>query len=565
MAAVILYACISQLLTGCSKDNDEEQVLADGSLISVSVLGVTDDENISSLNSKTTSSTKFAVNPEASSVKLLRFKGFDASVSVEQEGVKKRKVSIKNAGKALSVSELMTAAVSPGIKYRLLLYKADGTFVSSTSLTSGTPGQVLARKGESYNWYAVSYNSTDSVPAVNSVNPTLTLPANQDVLYANGVITVPASELDGTTPLGITFKHSLARVAIELNTMGMFADMNSAAITVSGAVVRTGTLNLKTGELNNLSAPSSVTINYSNFSDVEFPYKDRKVAYYYTADAGTANNLTVSITGLNLKLDNGTDRSFAALLATTPSVFNFMLTPTLGRGYRATVNLIESPITLEGVRWARTNLYRQEGHNPYRFLHTYRSTNQRNSYFSFRGIVPETYGVDGDPCAFVYPEGVWRQASSAEFNTLTSVTLLGLDGGGNPITYGSDNGNYFLYAGATGTSAPYPGNQLRFYMNGNGNNLSLLDGVVQIDLGNTFANSVHVWTSTSGVNLLGLVGVGAVAYQGSTSIAPIVGRTNTRSQQINLLNVSAIGLDVLETDFKNIRCVRAEILDVFDR
>src|SRR5690606_7833297 len=100
--------------------------------------------------------------------------------------------------------------------------------------TSGEVEEIKVPKGDDYFWYAVSYNNTDDIPDVDTANPQLTLPGDKDVLYASGSLSIPESAPDDNIPLGIVFKHSFARVTIELNTMGMFADMISAEVNVTG-------------------------------------------------------------------------------------------------------------------------------------------------------------------------------------------------------------------------------------------------------------------------------------------------------------------------------------------
>lgn len=552
IAVSVLLVCMGQLLVSCSKKKDEIQMdPADIRKLTVSVLGITDEGEVSSIAAKASSAVKSLgkENAELPS-KILHFEGFDAQVSVEPDVANTFKVSIgSNRIKGITGTELMAAAVANGVKYRLLLYEEDGTFASSTLLTSGIAGEVDVVKGTSYNWYAISYHNTEDVPDVNPADPKLSLPGGRDVLYASGSVAIPDGEGDVNVPLGIVFQHRLARIGIELNTMGMFADMNTAAVSVTGAAVKTATIDLRTGALTDL-VDYTQTIDYSSFSDVEPPFRDQKVAYLYTADETPFNNLTVTLTNLVIELDNGSTRSFQTLLSASPSVFTFNnVTPQIGRSYRALVNLIESPLTLAGVQWARANLYYNGGHNPYRFHHTYLHTNARNTYFSFKGIVPSNFGVDGDPCSQIYPNGVWRQASEPDFRTLTGT--LGF--GGQTATYGTVGTlRYFEYQAATGTAAPYPSNNLRFNMNGYGTVLGLVEGLINISLGSTYGSQVHVWTSTSGLDLPGLIGLGAWYYNGNRTII----NTNNINLSVSLLNVSAIGIDVVESDFRNVRCVR---------
>lgn len=557
IAVAILFVFAGQLFQSCSKNKAEDEVPGDTRLdgkISVKVLGIDEDDDVAVINPKGNVASKSAARETGTTPrKIITYPGFDAVVSVERDVLKQPNIAIGNVPKGISSTSdlLAVSAMANNVKYRLLLYKTDGTFVSSTPLVSGTAGAVDVAKGTAYNWYAISYNNTDDVPDVaDHANPTLALPGGKDALYASGSITIPANGPDGNSPLGITFKHSLARIAVELNTMGMFADINTAAVAVSGLVVKTGTINLKTGALSNL-VNYTQTVNYASFSDVLAPYHDAKVAYIYTADVASAS-LTVTLTNLALDIDNSTVRSFATLLGATPSVFTFNVTPQLGRSYRALVNLVESPLTVAGVKWARANLYNPGGHNPYRFHHTYAATNQRDSYFSFKGIVSADYGTNGDPCSLVYPAGIWRQASEPDFRLLVGGGLL--PPAAQPFTTGTAGGIRFIEYTATGVAAPYPSTRLHFNYNGEGVGLALVAGIIQLNFNGTYGASAQIWTGTSGLNLLGLVGVGAWDYSVNTGILG-----TSAALGVSLLNVSAIGLDVIKTNFKNVRCVRTAI------
>lgn len=553
MAVAVLLLSGATLFQSCSKDQNDDPgqggTQFNGKL-TVQVLGIDDSQPIVSANPTGNKGRGIAKNPTP--VKTVSFAAFDAKTTVEHDNLKETNPAIGyQPGTSANVNQQLAAAMKPNIKYRLLLYKNDGTFVSSTALSSGTAGVIDLEKGFTYRWYAVSYNTIDVVPDITDpLNPTLALPEGQDVLYAGGSFSTAANAPDGSnTTLAITFRHRLARIAIELNTMGMFANMSNATLAVSGVGVKKATMNLKTGALTDLTTYAQ-TINYSNFTDLLEGFGDAKVAYAYTADSTTALNVSVSVSNLALTLDDASTRSFATLLGATPAVFAFNFTPEMGKSYRTKMDLIESPLTIAGVRWARGNVYFNAGHNPYRFSHTNAPTQNLNTYFSFNSKTPGQYGVNnvaGDPCADVYPAGIWRQPTNAEFTSLTGV--LGL--GGETIIYGTNAGSgYFEYA-AAGTGAPYPGTRVRFNFNGEGSNISLIEGVIEIGLGNN-GTEAHLWSSSPVLAVPPLLSVGALYYTGTRTFG-----INSASVATGLLNISAIGIAVIESNFKNVRCVRS--------
>lgn len=304
----------------------------------------------------------------------------------------------------------------------------------------------------------------------------------------------------GNTPLGIVFKHKLSRVAVELNTLGMFADLSAAEITFGGNYFGKVTLNLFTGAVSNEGNYSATPVS-SNFQQVPgYAYGDRNVAYFYTANPNTINNFQVILNKLSIHIDDGSIRSF-----TTPVVLSSvnLANSSLGVSRTVSVDMIESALTVGTVKWARQNIYYEAGHNPYRFNHTYNHNSSRNSYFAFKAHLPENWAVrdqDVDPCSLVYPEGVWRIATEADYDNL--------------LSHSGSRGNvgglgYYEYP-ASGTAAPYPSNKLRFNYNGQGNAISILE-LLSLDFGNSFGNSANVLTSNEIIALPPLINAGSRA------------------------------------------------------
>jgi len=547
LAGVIFLGTAYFLLVGCSKQMNTDDAIPKKTKISVRVVGI--DESIKNAQGEAKASA-FSKEVSTNEVAELHFAGFDASLSVDHElGTAGGRKMIKSSSRKGASKQVMGAVMDPGVKYRLYLYKADNSFVSSTELTSDVPAEIEVDQDVSYKWYALSYNNSESPADINPATPTVTslsLPANKDILYDAGTFTVPTGPTPIDVPVNIVFDHMVSRIGIELNTMGMFADMTSAVVSVTGLSTYSGTFDLASGTWGTLTAAAN-GIDWADFVNIEEPYADRKIAYVYTPSTAAINNLTVTMTDLSLKLDDNNVRSFSALLAATPSVFTFNVTPVVANDHRLLVNLIESPLTVGGVRWGRANLYYQGGHNPYRFHHTYAHSSDRNTFFSFKGLVPQSFGVNGDPCAEVYPAGKWRMPTNNDLMALTGTPPLYLNGQAN--TTGSTGGlGYLEYTNATGTAAPYPSNDLHFNYNGGSLSVGIIGGLLQVTFGNLGVTGEY-WSSTNGTNILGLVGLGGYSMLMTNTLGDMM--------EAELLNVQTLGVDVIESPFKNVRCVRA--------
>ncbi|MDR2274049.1 MAG: hypothetical protein LBF27_24295 [Sphingobacterium sp.] len=536
-ASIALVLASSTAFLSCSKEREqiEETAQLEGTKLVLNVSGIDEGQGIS---------TKGAVSSvsKQNSTKIVEFPEFDAVLAIDDNVPFKASQRVVKTSSNGSSTGVRAAAIDNGVKYRLYLFTEDGTqLISSTLFTSGTQGTIDVQQGTTYKWVALSYNTGEDVPDITSGNTKINLPAGKDILYTTGMTTVPTGGTNVNVPINIAFKHKFARLGVELNSQGMFANMTGAKVAVAG--LKTATIDVVSGGLSDLVA-ADMEIPFANFGDIDPAYQDAKIAYAYTADAAAvAGGIKVAVSNLALRIDDNTIRQFS----TTPVNFAFNVTPTLGNSHRLLVNLIESPLTIDGVRWARQNIYYQAGHNPYRFHHTYAHTNARNTFFSFKGLVPDQFGKNSDPCAEVYPGGTWRTASENDFRKLTG--FLGI--GAKKATYGSVNNRGYVEYDASGVAAPYTNNKLHFNFNGESTSFALVNGVVQLNLGN-FGTNAEFWTGSAGVDLGGLAGFGAWYYHADRGLFGTVNADLTAS----VLNVSAIGVNFIQTQMRNIRCVR---------
>lgn len=536
---VIVLAFVFFMISSCSKTTETEIITQENIKLNVQVIGITDVEDNQPMKSKANNGALHqSQGTEPISEKIIPFQSFDTQVSIKKGSLDQANtiVQSRRTGKVTAAGlKAASAPMEDGITYRLLIYKEDGSFVSSTLLTSEVLGEITLDRGEKYNWHAVSYHNSDPIPDVDSNTPELDVPANTDLLYASGAIEVPAQAADDAVSLGILFEHKYARIALEINSMGMFGDMNNVGLHISGVSGAESRINLSDGSLSNISSDPT-TLSFDDFVNVDPLHADRKIAYIYTAVENPID-LEVRINALDIQLVNGQNRVFADL-AQSPAVFDFNLTPKIGTSYTATMNFIESFLVVNTKRFARTNLYYHGGHNPYRFLPTNEHTNARNTYFSFRGILPGEYGnslTSGDPCALVYPQGVWRTPGFNDFGAIVPVYPID--------TYKVANGlGYVEYEDTQGSGAPYSSDKLRFNMNGYGTAIGETNGEIEIDLTDTYGKIADLWTLFSD----DYAGLGVFSYQATAATGD-----NTVKELIDYQ-----GDGPVITTFKNIRCVR---------
>lgn len=566
--------------TSCNNNKNEiGQEIPDGKAqVIVRVAGINDSNPTvkgKASNSKS-SSAEHAVD-------LVQGNGFDLVTAVSD---KIEPNSTVPSGIRASSGSKAASSLPNGFKYRLFLYRNDGgsyTFEQSILLTAGSETPITVTDGATYKWVALSHNNDEDVPDRDG-DDNFDLADGTDILYATSESDFTVS--GSTVPINVTFNHHLSRIAIEINTKGMFAKPNSATVAVTGLSAHTGTINLLTGDFVGSLTPTTVTLNYASFTDVN-AFGDRRVAYVYTANEAT-QNITVTLSNLKIALDNGAERDFGNTALTK----SFSFTPNRGDSHNLLLAPTESALTYGGVQWSRSNLYYSTAinpENPYRFFHLNPASAAASSFFSYGGIKPGVLArqvLPQDPCALVYPAGLWKTPAKADLAALNSDGLTGLLGDLNLNALGSTldiliNGQNLSAANVTGATAgtgyveftPTSGsntaygaatsasNRLRFNYNGFMRDISLVENLIQLNLGDTGGKYTAFWTNDRSLSLpLGLADLGVTHYLGNlySGLPPFgTNRGYKGFRSTNILGISALGsVDVIKSSLMNVRCVR---------
>lgn len=583
LATGVLLALGTVFATGCAKDakQDVNQDTGEGTRVVVRVEGINDGGT----PSKKSKAGGASSNSATSEARLIEGEGFDVFVSQSNKIEK----SESNNKLRSSARPLRSAGLGDGFSYRVFLYES-GALAASELFASGTPGSIAVEKGKTYEWFALSYNSTDEVPVADG-DDMVNLLAGKDVLYASGTFEVANDDGDVVVPLSITFDHKLSRVAIELNTMGMFAPINSASVTVKGLNLIPDAINITTGEFMG-DTQQDVDINFNDFQPLNSEGDRLIYNGYYGGNA--SENVTVEVSNLVIDLDNNTQRNFGN--ATLTETFK----PQPGMNQSVVLGFVESPLTHEGVQWSRSPLYykgnrletsvAQLSHNPYRFYHTNPALDASNpeAYFSYGGAIPGRLAKQTnplDPCALVYPAGLWRTPTSGNLAAIKSVGLssvleaLNLNVAGTldllvpvialtaaPVSGASNvSGSAQQFVPQSGINPAYGAetssvNRLRFNYNGMVKDLSAVEDLITLNLGNTAGRYGAFWTRDRAINIPIVAGIGVLHYlghQGSISILPPASAGPKAYEASNALAIDLLGtLDVVKSSLMNVRCVR---------
>jgi len=554
VVAMAMLAIPGTLITSCSKDNKTENVENKSNVLTFAVGGIKTNGTGDAVKVGSTKSN-------ATTSKVHSFSDVDMVVSTDNNlpTITSDAIGVKRSGgPAADVAPGVTEDMVSGTKYVVYIYSGT-TLVTSKEFTAGTAGTIEGlNPATTYTWVALSYNTSDAnQPALTPTNGSIALAQNKDVLYASGTVNLATN-----SNISIQFSHKFSRIGIELNTKGVFGNITgNPTVNVTGLNLATGSIALLGGTVT-AGASFTPTLTYANFTNIDPAFNDAKIAYVYTASTAAQSAVNVQVQNLNI---SHVDGSLARTYFSTASNFGFSVTPQLGNSHRLLLNVVESPLVTSyagrTVRWARSNLFYRgnngNGRN-YAFYANNQLTARANGYFAFGSIVPGQFATtttnNGDPCALVYPAGLWKQPAKADFanmvrgdielNSLTGalgglgqvVDATGLTGVLNIITNLLGNtvsvlvntaapnsslapsspynyGQYTLASGANG--APTSGsnafgdinsasNRLRFYYNGQISNINILPLLGNGGLANVGLNDLSVDISNFQVVSLGL-------------------------------------------------------------
>lgn len=515
----ILTGTLLLSFVSCSS-RDEETKIPDGNagmqgtFISFNIAGIEEEENITNLATASVKNTGKSSLTSIASEKVISTENFDALISAEGQITANKSQGLSASLKPSYTGAIAAVTKTPmitGTKYRLLIYDAaSNTLIKNVDATSGTNPNIQVDAGKQYKWYIISTND-NSTPSVNTSTGIVSAAslANKDVLWNQGVIDAQY----GQNNMSIVLKRNTARIQLDLDTRGMFGTINNTTSVEVGtgtgsafsSIIKTGDLNVLTGQYSNLQNVSAVTGgNMINKAGAGGAAGATKTATFYTVSSISvpANNLRIRLNQLDLNMDDNSTRSFSNSIV---PYSNIPVTPALGNRYTLNVRLIESGVRLKGLLWARTNLIYSSQADKYRFRpdNEYSQPDKDTEYWNWMAATPTGASSDNtDACSKVYPEGMWRMPTSTEFSNL-----------GQPD---DKKENYGLFLGAN-FSAVYnldAGNNLNTSFPTNSQKLFLSFYGYRSSPG--FLGGTSVTDSPGGI-FLGALGGGGAYYWSSTS------------------------------------------------
>ncbi|TDS08931.1 hypothetical protein [Sphingobacterium paludis] len=439
ISKINLFFCaafFALLLQSCTRDG-EDGTPSGGTLLNVQVNGIDGDDGKMQgmhtgsgqglLRSDVGSSSGSFSQPSAPVLEDrasgLEYRGLveirDMPSGVHGGGALRKEVAMSSPQKTLQSAS--SSPLPSGVKYRLQIYntadKSRSTPVVDIVASVGSATQINIDAGKSYDWFAFSINDANVVPqivrGVVSGNDTKA----KDVLLGSGTI----NTVFGENLLNITFQRKTSRYEVVLDASGMFGGID-ASTTIRNVVNASGAGVLKYGDLNIFTGNYSNIKNYDLTGVLPTTTSARTWTYnLYSVDNST--NLAANALALqsgNIRINKSSGFSSEATVdfpASTLPFSHVAFKSTIGSSYKLSIQMIESPVTVAGVRWARTNLVFS---SPRSLMANPESPSNRpnTGAAAFTTVFQVGNPSGSDPCLGLAPQGTWR------LPTVNEVTLL---------------------------------------------------------------------------------------------------------------------------------------------
>jgi hypothetical protein len=333
----------------CSDKNFEQPT--DGLKLSITVNGVIGTDLLIANKASTNHSTHVARVSSASAT-MKAISGFTADVTAEQAPMNadlNDQSAFSSSASTANRANTNKAATQPmvaGHTYRILVYnKNTGKLWNTVQATAGTPISLDVVKGDTYQWYAYSYNNNQVIPEpADLANPSIETAIDKDLLYAKGEVTIantPANQQDNYN-IGITFNHKVAQVHVKIDAsiLADYADINSFKASFDqNSYLKKGIFDIKGEQISQAEVVPTTTI-FTALSPTHIWETS-----FYTVDPTVLTSYKVVIDDLQVQFKDADPTVAVRNLATyfgesnKPSFTYTFTSPTVGQRLSGVANL----------------------------------------------------------------------------------------------------------------------------------------------------------------------------------------------------------------------------------
>ncbi len=312
-----MLALSTLLFYSCSKKELDTATDGEKISLSISVEGITEEEPA------TPADRSMSVSPRTANgetiveqrttqwgdigIDITAAEGRDRSFGGQQPTTSFEKVKQKMISRQQAVAAINPLAANipmdAGIKYWFILYnKSSQKYEYSKQITSLLKSTFDIVKNQEYEWYAFSYNDGANITAPDLNTMRIQTRTDKPFLYATGTFKATAA---GNTNIPITFAHQLQQVNINLDTRGLFGNINNATLKAkftADSYIKTRAFNLNTGILT--GTQTNATVTDLTFTAIEDDSQRQMHAIYYTSDF-TQKSYTVQASNITVTFPNG--------------------------------------------------------------------------------------------------------------------------------------------------------------------------------------------------------------------------------------------------------------------
>lgn len=349
ISVLILAIGCSLIGINCADKNSDQLAIDEGGKLLITVDGIMGSD-LSPITNK--ASTKTTSNLAGATVDMKATSGFTVNATAEQMSMNVdlgNQTAIANSTSNSNKASNNRAATQPmvtGYTYRILFYnKNTGKLWKTIQGTSGTAIPIDVVKGDTYLWYAYSYNNSEVIPEpANLVTPSISTAIDKDLLYAKGEISIgktPVNQQVNVT-MPITFNHKVAQVQVKVDA-SILADYATIqtfkASFAQNNYLKKGVLDIKGNVINQIEVVPTSTI----FTTVS-PTNIWQTSYY-TVDPAILTSYKVTIDDLQVRFKDANATVAVRNLATyfgaaNKPAFTFNFTsPLVGQRLLGVANL----------------------------------------------------------------------------------------------------------------------------------------------------------------------------------------------------------------------------------
>lgn len=259
--------------TSCQKSNEPGNSNGDAT-VSVQIDGVSFEEDDINFEKKSSNGTSYAsgIVKDTSIV----YDDFVVDVVMTKDNNRSDKVvsnsTVYRGGNENMAATVKVAELTKGVKYRVVVFNADGTFNQAKDYvygSEGSTGPMSVNAGFKYSFIAYSINSaTDALPTLSYKNGVTSF-ANAQLLDVNKDLMVYISKdrdiSHGDTKLGIIMKHKFSMITTKLTMDSkMTGSIKTLSNTTIGAVDASASYTFSTNAI-------AYKGNQSTYAALNFP------------------------------------------------------------------------------------------------------------------------------------------------------------------------------------------------------------------------------------------------------------------------------------------------------